>query len=120
MIEKLEQSSGDVLGYKISGTVTKADYGVMVPEVEALVEQEGSINMLLDMTDFKWEKVSAWGSDFKFGREFRKKIEKMAIVGDKTWEKWLTKVADPFYAMEAEYFPAEDSDAAWQWLREAS
>lgn len=118
MIEKLQESSGDVLGYKVSGTVTKSDYEVMVPEVQALVEQEGSIKVLLDMTDFKWEKVSAWGSDFRFGRDYHKKIEKMAIVGDKTWEKWLTKVAEPFYAEEAEYFSSGDSEAAWNWLRE--
>jgi hypothetical protein len=120
MIDKLERSSGDVLGYKVAGTVTKSDYEVMVPQVEALVEQEGSIKMLLDMTEFKWEKVSAWGSDFKFGREYRQKISKMAIVGDKTWEKWLTKLADPFYAQEAKYFPAAERDAAWSWLKEDS
>ena len=119
MIEKLEQSTGNVLGYKIAGTIGKEDYAVMVPEVEALIEQKGQINILLDMTEFKWEKVSAWGSDMKFGSKFHKKISKMAIVGDKKWQKWLTKIADPFFAMEASYFPSEESTAAWAWLGES-
>jgi hypothetical protein len=44
----------------------------------------------------------------------------MAIVGDKEWEKWLTKLVDPFYAEEGKYFPVEDSAKAWAWLGEES
>ena len=86
MIQKMNQSAGNAVGYKISGTIIKADYDTMVPDVEALVKQNGTVNLLLEMTEFKWEKVSAWGTDMKFGRDYHKKIEKMAIVGDKRWE----------------------------------
>ncbi|MEA3336995.1 MAG: STAS/SEC14 domain-containing protein [Chloroflexota bacterium] len=82
MITKFEQSSGNTIGYKISGTISKDDYAVMVPEAEALVDQEGDINMLLDLSEFHWEEISAWGADMKFGSTYRKKIDKMAIVGD--------------------------------------
>ncbi len=116
MITKLEQSSGNVIGFKVSGTITKDDYATLVPDVEALVDQVGDINVLLDLTDFKWEKVNAWGSDMKFGSTYRKKIDKMAIVGDKTWQKWLTHLVDPFYAREAQFFSPQDSESAWTWL----
>jgi len=118
MFEKMEQSSGNVIGYKVAGTIHKGDYDELMPEVEGLIEQEGSINLLLDMTGFKWEKVSAWGADMNFGKSLHKKIAKMAIVGDKRWQKWLAKIADPFYAAEAQYFPSEESAAAWEWLWE--
>jgi hypothetical protein len=104
MIKKLDQSSGNVLGFKVSGDVVKANYDVMVPAVEAALKTDEMVTVLLDMTEFKWEKVEAWGSDLKFGREFHDKIAKMAIVGEKTWEKWLTKLVDPFYAKEAKFF----------------
>jgi hypothetical protein len=71
MIQKMNQSAGNVVGYKISGTVIKVDYDTMVPEVEALVKQYGTVELLLEMTEFKWEKVSAWGADMKFGRDSR-------------------------------------------------
>ena len=117
MIEKLPQSSADVLGFKASGDVTKADYQTMVPAVEAALKEYETVHVLLDMTEFKSEKPEAWGTDLKFGREFHKKISKMAIVGDKTWEKWLTKMAAPFYAVEAKFYHADDIDSAWAWLR---
>ena len=118
MIEKLNQSSENVIGFKLIGNITKADYDVMVPEVEALVQQGENARILLDMTEFNWEKVNAWGEDMKFGREFRKNLEKMAIVGDKKWEKWLTKMVSPFYAREAQYYHSDDIESAWVWLRD--
>ena len=118
MIEKMSESKGNVLGFKAIGTVTKADYNVLVPEVQALINEEGSISLLLDLTQFKWEDIEAWGSDINFGRTYREKIDKIAIIGDKTWEKWITILADPFYSQEARFFYSEDIDAAWKWLKE--
>lgn len=118
MFEKMDPSGGKVLGYKVAGTVTKADYETFVPEVDALVEREGSIRMLLDLTEFKWEAVGAWLADWKFGRKYHEKIEKMALVGDKKWEEWLAKLAEPLYAREVKLFHSAERDAAWKWVRD--
>jgi hypothetical protein len=118
MFEKMTESSGNVVGYKAIGDLTKADYTKLEQEVKALVEKQGSIRMMFDMTQFKWEKAEAWIPDMKFGSEFHKKIDKMAIVGDKRWEKWLASVAKHFYAKDAKYFPSADTAKAWAWLRE--
>ena len=119
MIEKMEQSSGNIIGYKMIGKIKKKDYPPMVTELEALVAEHGEINLLMDMTDFKWEKVSAWGSDAKFGKEFRKKVNKAAFVGDKKWHNMAAWLGQPFFANEIEYFDIEKSEAAWAWLQEA-
>ena len=116
MIEKLSESSGNVLGYKVSGKIGKDDYTPLTADVEALLEKEESICLLLDLDDLEGEKANAWGTDLKFGREYHKKIAKMAIVGDKKWQEWMTSLVDPFYAREAEYFPLEERQAAWDWL----
>jgi hypothetical protein len=118
MIKKLLESSGKVVGYKAIGTITASDYMTLEPEVKALVKKEGNICMLIDLSEFKWEKLEAWLPDLKFGTEFRHEIQKMAIVGDKTWENWITHLAKPFYAHDAKYFHTADIDKAWAWLRE--
>jgi len=56
------------------GNITAEDYKKMEPEVKALVEKEGNIRLMFDMTDFKWEKIEAWLPDLKFGHEFNKKL----------------------------------------------
>lgn len=120
MIKKLDNSHDNIIGYAAIGSITKDDYHVMVPEVEALAKEYGTIHMLIDMSQFKWEKISAWGADLRFGREFRKNIGKLAIVGDKRWEKWLAKLASPFYAHESKFFHTDEMGAAWQWLDDES
>jgi len=118
MFEKKPESSGNVVGYKAIGTLTASDFKKLEPEVKALVEKQGNIRMMYDMSEFKWEKAEAWIEDLKFGHEFHKKIDKLAIVGDKTWEKWITHLAKPIYAKDAKYFKTADTDKAWAWLRE--
>jgi hypothetical protein len=118
VFEKLENSSGNVVGFKAIGTITASDYKILVPEIRALVEKEGNVFMLLDLSDFKWEKMEAWLSDMKFAWEFHNEIEKMAIVGDKSWEKWMAHLAKPFYARDAKFFHSSDIVKAWAWLRE--
>ena len=79
MIEKLGESSGNILGYSVKGVVKVSDYEKLVPEVESLVEKEGHLRMLLDLGEFKSEEVRAWLPDLKFGLRFRDKIDKMAL-----------------------------------------
>ncbi|NNU26968.1 STAS/SEC14 domain-containing protein [Isoptericola sediminis] len=116
MIEKIARSHDAVLGYRVVGDVTREDYEELVPAVQAVVDEHGRARLLLDLTDFRWEKAEAWGADLRFGEHFRHVIERMAVVGDHGWEKWLARLAEPFYAQDAQFFT--DQDAAWDWLAE--
>jgi hypothetical protein len=113
-IAAIDHIDGNVLGFNVSGEVTKADYEVLTPAVAAAIDQHGTVRLLLDLTDFHWEKVSAWGADLRFGRQYHDKIDRMAIVGDKRWEQHLASLASPWYAQDAKYFD-NDTDA-WAWL----
>jgi hypothetical protein len=39
----------------------------------------------------------------------------MALVGNASWEKHMTKFVAPYYAREAKFF--EDVDDAWTWVK---
>jgi len=114
MLCTMDRSTDAVLGYKMSGDVTKADYQTLTPAVASAIKANGTISLLFDLTDLHWEKASAWGSDLDFGKQFGDSVEKMAIVGDKGWEKHVAKLAQPYYAKEAKYFDTDDD--AWSWL----
>ena len=112
-ITTASRSSGNVLGFSVSGDVTNEDYDVLTPAVAAAVEEHGTVNLLLDLTGFHWEKISAWGADLHFGHEYHHKITRLAIVGNKKWEQHLAHLASPWYAKEAKFFEGEDD--AWRW-----
>lgn len=114
MIETMAKSSDTAIGYTVIGEVGEADYQTLVPAVQAAIDKNGSINLLLDLTQFKWEKVGTWKSEIDFGQAYKNKIDKMVLVGNARWEKHLTKLAQPFYAKQTKYF--ESDDDAWDWL----
>jgi len=60
MINRLERSTGSAVGYRFSGAIDREDYAVLVPEMQALVDQYGSVQLLCDLTDFTSERPSAW------------------------------------------------------------
>jgi len=114
-ITTMDASDGSCLGFSVSGDVTKADYEVLAPAVGAAVDQYGSIELLIDLSDFHTEKANAWGADLHFGHEYHHKINRLAIVGNKTWQKHLAGLASPFYAKDSKFF--ENTDDAWAWLK---
>jgi hypothetical protein len=104
------------LAIKATGTVTKSDYDQLQPVVEKLVQAQGDIRLLLDLTDFQGENLDALKKDLTLGQDLSGKVEKMAIVGDAKWEKWTSKLLDSFSAKGAEFFKSADIDYAWTWL----
>ncbi len=118
MFTKLEESSGDVIGFQVSGVIKRKDYEILNSEVETLLNEYEKMNCLLYFKDFIWEVLGAWGKDSAFGLKYGSRINKLAIVGDKKWQEKIAKWAIPFYGENGKFFKTEDIDAAWEWLRE--
>jgi hypothetical protein len=114
MLSTMERSTDKILGYKISGDMTKADYQTLAPVLSSLIAAQGSVSVLFDLTGFGREKITALGSNVDFGQQFQGKIDKMALVGDSKWEHHLTKLAQPYDAKESKFFDTDDD--AWAWL----
>ncbi|MEZ4769497.1 MAG: STAS/SEC14 domain-containing protein [Caldilineales bacterium] len=95
-----------MVGYKVVGKVTPDDYQQLNPAIQALVDQYADgVFLLLDLQEFAGEEVKAWLPDLKFGHRFHDKIKKMAIVGDKRWEKWLAALAGSLRCQGGRVFP---------------
>jgi len=114
MLQTMDKTSGNVIGYRLIGDVTKADYDTLDPAIGAAVKQYGTVKLLFDLSQFHWEKVNAWASDVDFGKTYKNDIAKMALVGDAKWVRPLVKAAGPFYAMEMKAFDTDND--AWDWL----
>jgi len=119
MIEQLSESSGKILGFKMSGKLHDEDYRTFVPLIDAAVAKEGKVRLLAQFHDFHgWDLHALW-DDVKFATTHCTKIERIAMVGDKTWEKWMAAVCKPFTMAKIRYFDASQIDAAREWLNEA-
>ncbi len=46
-------------------------------------------------------------------------MERIAVVGEKRWEEWVTKLSQPFLKADMQFFVSEKAGEARRWLRRA-
>lgn len=111
-----EKKSGKVLEVQVRQKLTAADYKHFVPEFDRLVKQHGKLRVLFEMADFHgWEMGALW-QDIKFDMTHFTKIERLAIVGDKKWEKGMSEFCKPFSGAKIQYFDQTAIDPARAWI----
>ena len=118
MIEPIPTGSPKVLGFRLSGTLQDADYQTFVPAVEsALAAAGGKVSLLALFEDFHgWDAHAAW-DDLKFAARHYSDFERFALVGDKSWERWMARLCKPFTSATVRYFDAPEVESAWSWVR---
>ena len=119
MIEHLPASSDKVLAFKMSGKLHDEDYKQFVPLVDSAIASQGKVRLLAEFHDFQgWDLHALW-DDIKFSATHCTKIQRIALVGDRAWEKWMAGVCKPFTRAKVRYFDAAEIEAAKTWLAEA-
>lgn len=117
-IELKEISGGETVEVRASGKLTAEDYAHFEPAVDAAIAKAGKVKFLFVMHDFHgWEAGAVW-EDIKFATTHCTKISKIAMVGEKAWEKWMSVICKPFTMSSIRYFDAGEEEKARQWLAE--
>ncbi|QDV42098.1 hypothetical protein Enr13x_19410 [Stieleria neptunia] len=117
-VDLATRSDSNVIHLHVSGTMNHEDYEIFGPDIEQVIQKHGKIRVLLELDDFHgWTARALW-DDIKFDIQHFRDIERIAMVGDSTWEKWMAVFCKPFTAATIKYFDASDIDAAWDWISE--
>ena len=123
MIEPLPQMPANVLGFKMSGKLHDEDYKTFVPLVDNAIAKDGKVRILAQFHDFHgWDAQALW-DDIKFSTTHCTKIERIALVGEKAWEKGMAAVCKPFTMAKIRYFNPTSSPKpkpGWQKPRQQS
>ena len=117
-IQLTENVDAKLLEVTASGKLSKDDYERFEPTVDALIAKAGKIRILFVMHDFHgWDLGAVW-EDIKFATKHCRDIERIAMVGEKAWEKWMAVICKPFTLSSIKYFDAAQEQDARQWLAE--
>ena len=116
MLELHQEVDGKILTVKLSGKLTKEDYGRFVPEVERAITQHGKIRVLCQMHDFHGWQLGARWEDIKFDVKHFADIERLAMVGDRKWEHGMAVFCKPFTTAKIRYFDEKEADQAAEWI----
>ena len=118
MIEMLTGLPPHTIGFTLGGKLHDEDYKTFVPQLDAEIAKEGKVNVLAVFHNFHgWDAKALW-DDIKFSTTHCTKIKRIALVGEKTWERWMAVVCKPFTMAKLRYFDAADIEAAKAWLAE--
>jgi len=115
-VKLTESAGGRMLEIQVSGKLTHDDYRQFVPEFERLVKEHGKIRLLFEMVDFHGWKLGAMWDDIKFDAKHFADIERLAMVGDKTWEKGMSAFCKPFTKASIRYFDHTAISEARAWI----
>lgn len=117
-----KEADGRIVVLKASGKLTAEDaedYETFLPDVEHDIRRHDRVRILLELDDFHgWELAAGW-EDLKFGLRHYRDLERLAIIGDRTWERVMASVFKPFTQGEVRYFDQSESNAAHEWIAEA-
>ena len=119
MIEILNESTEKVLAIQLSGKLLHRDYQQFVPMLEKRIEEHGSVRCFIEMTEFQGIELHALWDEIKFDVRHARQIERCAIVGDRDWESWMTKLSRPIFSRaEIRFYGLVERDKAWEWINE--
>jgi hypothetical protein len=113
-----EIAHGKVMEIDLHGRLTRQDYERFVPETEKLIRERGKLRILVTMHDFDgWDTGALW-EDLKWDVKHFNDIERLAIVGEERWHKWMAGFCKPFTTATVRYFTFAHIDQAHAWLDE--
>jgi hypothetical protein len=105
-----------IVTIQAAGRLTKADYDRFVPEFERIARARGTLRLLVELDDFRgWDLPALW-QELKFDVAHHKDMGRVAIVGDKAWQKWGTLLSKPFFRARTRYFERGQAADARAWL----
>jgi hypothetical protein len=111
-----ETVHGKVLEVRLSGRLTREDYAKFVPDSEELIRQYGKIRVLVVFEDFDgWDAGALW-EDIKWDARHFRDVERVALVGEKKWQKWMASICKPFTTGDVRYFEHWQVEDARDWL----
>jgi hypothetical protein len=115
---ELEENGFLIVTLVFAGKLEKEDYELFVPQIEGLMKEKKAVRILVKLKEFNGWTVGALWEDTKFGAKHFRGIDRLAVVGDRKWEKRLTAFIKPFTGATVRYFDVIKKADAMAWLKE--
>jgi nucleotide-binding universal stress UspA family protein len=116
MIETIPVTGDHAYAFRLKGKLSHSEYLDFLPMLDELIRSDDTLSLLFELDDFHGWEWAAAREDYRYGMNKQMHFEKVAIVGEAAWQKWMTILANPFVSSEVRYFDRASVDEAWAWL----
>lgn len=117
MLQILGQTEGNVIATKAIEKLTKSDYAVLLPVLINRLQTYKKIRWYFEMENFQGWELKAFWEDVKFDAQHANDFEKIAMVGEKKWQEWMTDLMKPFTEAEIKFFEMKERNTALEWIK---
>ena len=108
---------GDVVTARLLGKLDPGAYDGVNEEIDNVMSRAEHVRLLLDLREFDgWSGLSALADHLSLVREHYRVPERIAIVGDKAWQKMAGKIMARFVNAQTMFFDCGDYDGAVAWV----
>lgn len=117
----LPETDKNLVAISITGKLTEEDLKTFEDLFRISHERYGKLNLLLRLQRFDgWENPKTFFQDFKTWWDLSGNFQRVAVLGDKLWERLLIELDRPFSAMmgmDLRYFDISDKNKALAFCR---
>jgi hypothetical protein len=106
---------------RASGRLGMDNYRRFEPEFAAELKRRNvPIPLLLDMRGFRGWTPGGFLRDLAWDLRNRRAFSRIAVVGDKSWHRWITAAGAPLFRAPMKFFPVSEQRRAEDWLARPS
>ena len=117
MSQQLKTNHDHVLGYQLSGTITEDEAKEILAQLSSVIDREQTVCLLVRLPEEpEHAQLAALNQNLRFFRDHADRIERYALVTNRTSYKWAARAADVLTPMDVRPYPLEEEEEAWRWL----
>lgn len=116
MVRIEREKSGNIIRTLVSDMLTREDFDKMLPAVQQTVNEWSNIRWYFELRNFPGREPGAAYQELKFDIEYAAEVAKVAMVGTKNWQEWLTTAMKPFTSAEVRFFDILEREEALRWI----
>ncbi|MHB9140028.1 MAG: SpoIIAA family protein [Victivallaceae bacterium] len=117
MFEIIATDYPGLVAVKVSDKLTKDEFLQVKTELEKNISQYGKFRFLVEASDLKVPEAGFFVEDFKFIIHNHQYAEKVALIGDKRWEKIWMEFIKLITSVNAIFFDSCEQEKAWKWIQ---
>jgi len=123
MLQLLDLTQKNIIATKANDLLGIKDYQKIHPLIHNIINAGKKVRWYFEMDDCShsntigfWEDALPEVNYGEMNFTHSDDIEKVAIVGNKKWEKWMRSIMKPFSKARVKYFDLDDRQTAFEWI----
>lgn len=109
--------ANDTVRVQLLGKLEPSAYAGVNEELDRWLSTRDRMRLVLDLREFDgWQGLGGLGEHLELVREYRRRPERVAVVGEAAWQRLAAPVMSKFIRAEVKYFPSADFEAASTWV----